>query len=100
MDERQHIPQYRGKTHHTHQKDVVAKELHRMDKELKAARKKNDQLEKRCNKQKNKRKAAERALSKERSEAATRALKIRIQTKLDDWNFYNDGNDKSGGDPQ
>ena len=97
MDERQRIPQYRSEKHHKPKKDVVAKELHRMDKELKAARKKNNQLEKRCIKQKTKRKAAEYALSEERSEAATRELKIRIQTKLDDWNFYND---ERGGNPQ
>lgn len=98
MDERRRIPQYRGKAHHD--KDVVEKELRHLAKELKTSRAKNATLERKCAKQKARRKAAECALKQDRSEAATRELKIRIQTKLDDWAFYNDKNERKKGEPQ
>lgn len=98
MDKRQRIPQYHNKMHRKHKRDVAAKELRRIDEDLKAAQQKNCKLKKQCAKQKTRRKAAEHALKQERSSATKRDLLNRIQTKLDDWDFYNDwDNGKRGG---
>ena len=99
MDLTQQIPPYHDKGQHKkHKKDVVKKELRRQDARLKAAKEKNHKLKNQRDEQKARRKEAERALEQERSDAAKRELKIRIQTKLDDWAFYcYDGTGKKEG---
>ena len=85
------IPPYTGSDRQQKQtRDVTKKELHHQAMRLKAAKRKSSHLKKQRNEEKAKRIEAERTLAQERSNTATRELKLRIQTKLDDRAFYND----------
>lgn len=88
MESNPTIPPYRSKSQALPpHRDVVAEEFWRQERKLNAEKKKRCKLKKRYADQKSRRKQAERALAKERSDAALREKEI-LQTKLDDWAFY------------
>lgn len=84
-------PYNRSKQHKKQSKNVVKEELRCQLMRLRAEKRKNDKLKKQRDNEKTRRKEVERALEQQRSDAATRELKLRLQIKLDDWVFYHDG---------
>lgn len=94
MNASQQIPPYQDKVHGKKQRDVVRSELNTQFKRLKAAKKRNHRLEKQYKKENERRKQAEHKLQLERVSAAKETVRIRIQTKLDDWAFYCSGGER------
>lgn len=82
------IPRYRDKAKQKgSQEDMVTKALLRENKRLK---RKNRKLKAKRAEEEASRKLAEYELEQEQIDAARREMRIRIQTKLDDYAFYCD----------